>query len=452
MDRDFQRDWFDKKVAVVGLGISNRALIRFLKKAGAHISGRDLKTSSEMEALDIDLVLGSDYLRDLTLYDSVMVSPGIPKDLPELQEITDLGRLESEIGLVFRYSRGAIYAVTGSSGKTTTTSLVGEMLTTAGIPNYVGGNIGTPLIDRVEEIKPDDRVVLELSSFQLESIKQSPHGAVITNIAENHLDFHHTMPNYIKAKENIYRYQKPTDFIILNYDDPITRAMAAKVQSEVFFFSLRSEVPSGTYLDGNNLVYSDQDERVIFGQRSKLVLPGEHNVANYLAAALLSYKAGADWQAIRQVGESFSGVPHRLEFVAEVAGVRYYNDSIATTPDRSMAALRSFTEPIILIAGGSDKGLSYAEFGQAIKDKVKHLILLGNTAPKIRAAVLDAGGVSFDEVEDLPEAVALGAKMACPGDIVLLSPASASFDHYTNFMERGMHFSKLVSELKEDKK
>lgn len=457
MRKEIQSDWAGKRVAVIGLGISNMALIRFLKEAGAQISGRDHKTHgelgerlTELESLGVDLLLGPQYLSGLMDFDVVVVSPGVPKDLPELQAVDALGRLESEIGLVFRYSRAPIYAVTGSSGKTTTTSLVGEMLKTSGIKVRVGGNIGNPLIGELEDIDSDVNIVLELSSFQLEGLKQSPRGALITNIAQNHLDVHHTMENYISAKENIYRYQQPDDFLVLNYDDPVTRAMAKKAPGRVFYFSLTTPVTPGAYVRGDDLVYSDETGEIIFGQCSELALPGRHNVANFLAATLLSHQAGASLEASRQVGETFAGVPHRLEFVGEVNGMRFYNDSIATTPDRTMAALESFKEPLILIAGGSDKQLSYAELGHAIQGRVKHLILLGTTAPKIRRAVEDAGGVLLDEVEDLGDAVALAYKIGAPGDVVLLSPASASFDQYPNFKARGKHFRDLVASLSKE--
>lgn len=454
MRRDIQKDWSEKRVAVIGLGVSNLALIRFLQKAGAHLSGRDRKTGAELgerlqelESLGIELILGPQYLRDLKDFDAVVVSPGVPKDIPELRALDELALLESEIGLVFRYSLGPIYGVTGSSGKTTTTSLAGEILRESGMPTYVGGNIGRPLIGEIEQIRPEDRVLLELSSFQLEGLRQSPRGALITNIAQNHLDVHHTMESYIRAKQNIYRYQHPRDFLVLNYDDPVTRGMAFDAPGEVYFFSLISKVPRGAYLAGNDLIYIDGVGQFAFAKRSELALPGQHNVANFLAAAILSYVAGASFDAIRKVGTNFAGVPHRLEFIAEIQGVRYYNDSIATTPDRTLAALHSFTAPLILIAGGSDKQLSFVELGRAIQGRVKHLILLGSTAPKIRQAVLDAGGVSLDEVENLGEAITLASKLGESGDVVLLSPASASYDQYANFMARGTHFRDLVANL-----
>ncbi len=454
MQREFLKDWSGKKVAVIGLGVSNIALIQFLKQAGAQLSGRDHKTKNELgdrfqelEQLDIELVLGANYLRDLTAFDWVVVSPGVPKDLPELAAIEKLGRLESEIGLVFRYSKAPIYGITGSSGKTTTTSLVGEILKTSGLSTYVGGNIGMPLIGEIEAIDSEDHVLLELSSFQLEIMEQSPHGAMITNIAQNHLDVHHTMENYVRAKQNIYLHQNSHDFVVLNYDGPTTRAMAQDAPGRVFFFSLKEKVNPGAYLKGDNLVYCDQNGEFTFAKRSDLVLPGEHNVANFLAAAVFSHVAGAGWQAVAEVGRSFAGVPHRLELVRELNGVSYYNDSIATTPERTMAALRSFAAPMILIAGGSDKQLSYAELGQNICRSVKYLILLGTTAPKIRQEVEKAGGIPLAVVEDLREAVLLAKELGEPGDVVVLSPASASYDQYSNFIARGAHFRELVQSL-----
>ncbi|HHT90425.1 MAG: UDP-N-acetylmuramoyl-L-alanine--D-glutamate ligase [Bacillota bacterium] len=455
MDTQFGRDWSGRRVAVIGLGISNVALIRFLKRAGAELSGRDQKQGhefgeglDELESLGIELILGSHYLQGLQSFDTVVVSPGVPKHLPELQQAARLGRLESEIGLVFRYSRAPIYGITGSSGKTTTTSLVAEMLKRSGLSTYVGGNIGRPLILELEQIGPQDHVLLELSSFQLEGLDQSPHGALITNIAQNHLDVHHTMDNYIRAKQNIYRHQGQQDFLVLNYDDPLTRAMAAEARGRVYFFSLVSKVNPGVYLDGDDLIYLDQGSRLAFARRSELVLPGRHNAANFLAAALFSQLSGANWQAIAEVGRTFAGVAHRLELVDEVQGVRYYNDSIATTPDRTIAALQAFEAPIILIAGGSDKKLSFTQLGEVICSRVKHLILLGVTGPKIRQAVGEAGGVPFTVVEDLGEALTVARGRGEAGDIVLLSPASASYDQYANFMARGEHFRALVQNLK----
>jgi len=454
MQQRIKEEWQGKKVAVIGLGVSNTALIRFLKEAGAQISGRDQKTGpqlggrlAELEALDVELVLGPGYLEDLDQFDAVFVSPGVPKHLPQLQEAARRRPLESEISLFFRYCPAPIYGITGSSGKTTTTTLAWEIMRASGLKAVIGGNIGNPLIEELPRLSPEHKVVLELSSFQLEDLPASPHGALITNLAENHLDVHGTMENYIAAKRNIYLHQGPGDFLVLNFDDPVTRAMGKEASGKVFFFSMENKVRDGAYLKGAELVYVQDGEEEPILRRSELQLRGEHNAANFLAAAVLSRAAGAGLRAAAEVGRTFQGVPHRLEFVAEYGGVRYYNDSIATTPQRTLAALQSFSEPIILIAGGYDKQLSFAPLAEGVHRRVKHLVLLGATAPKIREAVLALGDFSLEVVENLEQAVAAAKNKAKPGDCVLLSPACASYDQYADFMERGAHFRKLVHEL-----
>jgi UDP-N-acetylmuramoylalanine--D-glutamate ligase len=456
MDERIRDDWQGKRVAVIGLGISNTALIKFLAEAGAEISARDQKTRAELgeglqalESLGVELILGPAYLDGLDQYDAVFVSPGVPKNLPQLHKAAQRRRLESEISLFFRYSRAPIYGITGSSGKTTTTSLAFEIMRSAGLRAVMGGNIGNPLITELHNLGPQDKVVLELSSFQLENLEASPQGAVITNIAENHLDVHGTMENYISAKQNIYRHQAPEDFLVLNYDDPITRAMAKEARGKVFFFSMENRVRDGAYLKGGDLIYVREGQEELILPRGELLLPGDHNAANFLAAAVLSRAVGASLEAAAQVGRTFQGVPHRLELVAERGGVRYYNDSIATTPQRTLAALKALSGPIILIAGGYDKQLSFAPLAEGVHRKVKHLILLGAAAPKIRQAVLALGDFPLQVVENLGQAVAAAQEQAEPGDCVLLSPACASYDQYADFTERGAHFRKLVYELSE---
>lgn len=458
MQARIKEEWQGKKVAVIGLGISNIALIKFLKAAGAQISARDQKGAAqlgerlqELQGLGVELILGPEYLAGLEEYDAVVVSPGVPKNIPQLREAAQRKPLESEIGLFFRYCPAPIYGITGSSGKTTTTTLVGEILRTAGFHTFVGGNIGNPLIAELPRLEPGDKVVLELSSFQLEDLKASPRGAVLTNIAENHLDVHGSMESYIDAKKNIYRHQGPEDFLVLNYDDPTTRAMGKEAPGKVFYFSMENKVRDGAYLRGQDLVYVREGEETVVLRREALKLRGAHNAANFLAATVLSVAAGATLQAAAEVGRSFQGVPHRLEFVAEHAGVRYYNDSIATTPQRTLAALNSFAEPIILIAGGYDKKLSFAPLAEAVHKRVKHLVLLGATAQQIRQAVLALGGFPLQVVENLEQAVAAAREAAEPGDCVLLSPACASYDQYADFTERGAHFRRLVHQLTDRK-
>lgn len=450
------KTWSGKKVALIGLGVSNLALVDILRDLGADLSGRDRQTPEqlgeryiELKNLGIDLVLGSDYLKNLEDFDYVMLSPGIPKYLPELRQLKDTGKLSSEIALLFANSPTPIYGITGSSGKTTTTSLVGEILQESGIAVRVGGNIGNPLITELRETEGEDCLLLELSSFQLDGLTASPHGALLTNLTENHLDLHLTMENYISAKQNIYRHQKPADFLVLNFDDPLTEKLAQESVGKVYYFSLKAPVYPGAYLQGNDLIYEDELGKVIFATKKRLSLPGEHNVANFLGAAVFSHLIGASWEAIRQVGENFRGVPHRLEFAGELQGVKYYNDSIATTPHRTEAALKAFDNPIVLIAGGSDKNLSFEGLASCIRAKVKRLILSGATAPKIKEAVLAHGDFPITEVANLKEAVTLAGSLASSGDVVLLSPACASFDQYRNYVARGDHFRELVQSLKD---
>lgn len=447
-------NWSGKKVALIGMGVSNFALVEILQELGATLSGRDRQTADQLgeryeklQALGIELILGTEYLKDLKDFDVVMLSPGIPKHLPELEQPKADGKLSSEIALVFANAPTPIYGITGSSGKTTTTSLVGEMLKENAIPVQIGGNIGNPVISELGKLDSADCLLLELSSFQLDGLASSPRGALLTNLSENHLDLHLTMDNYIAAKQNIYRHQKPEDFLVLNYDDPLTAKMAQEAVGRVYYFSLQRPVYPGAYLADDDLIYHDEFGKVTFAHKSKLSLPGDHNVANFLAAATFSHLIGASWEAIRKVGENFVGVPHRLEFVGERGGAKYYNDSIATTPHRTEAALRAFEAPIILLAGGSDKNLSYDKLGASIHSKVKRLILFGATAPKIREAVLTLGSFPIDEVQNLQEALVLAGTLASPGDVVLLSPACASFDQYPNYVARGNHFRELVQNL-----
>ncbi|NLM25894.1 MAG: UDP-N-acetylmuramoyl-L-alanine--D-glutamate ligase [Firmicutes bacterium] len=453
-------EWQGKNCAVVGLGVSNIPVIRFLLQHGAKVTGRDSKTADELgeryqilQELGIHCLLGHDYLQGLTDYDYIFLTPGIPKHLPEIQEVIAKGKVLSEIELVLSYAKAPVFAITGSSGKTTTTTLVGKMLEASGVDCYVGGNIGQPLIEKVVDIPAEAIIVLELSSFQLELLKQSPDGALITNISENHLDIHLTMDNYIRAKKQIYLHQSPEQVLVLNYDDPLAEEMAEEAASQVYYFSMNEQVAQGTYLENDVLYYTDQAGKVEIIHRSEIGLIGEHNVANMLAAALFAHLAGASWEAIRQVAREFTGVPHRLEKVAVLDGVTYYNDSIATSPSRAIAGLKAFSAPLILIAGGYDKQLSFDELAKEISQRVKDLILIGETGPKIKKAMEDLakeqGRITtvLHETDTLAQAVKLASRLAKPGDVVLLSPASASFDMYPSFVARGEHFRHLVREL-----
>lgn len=453
-------NWQNQKCAVVGLGVSNIPVIRFLLDQGAQVTGRDSKTEIELgeryqilQELGVKCILGAGYLDGLEQYDYVFLTPGIPKHLPEFAAIKQQGNILSETALVLAYAKAPVYAITGSSGKTTTTTLVGEMLQASGIPTYVGGNIGKPLIEQILEIPPEARIILELSSFQLELLEQSPLGALVTNISENHLDIHLNMANYIQAKKQIYRHQTREQVLVLNYDDPLSVEMAEEAKSKIYYFSMKEPVPKGTYLADGVLYFTDRSGKVEIVRRDQIGLIGEHNVANMLAAALFAHLAGATWDAIRKVAQEFTGVSHRLEKVATIDGVAYYNDSIATSPSRAIAGLKSFSTPIILIAGGYDKQLSFHQLAPVIKEKVKDLILIGETAPKIKQAMkeldMEQGSAftAIHQANDLTEAVLLARGKAEPGDVVLLSPASASFDMYPSFVARGEDFRRIVSEI-----
>lgn len=446
--------------AVVGLGISNVPVVRFLRSLGASVTACDRKsarelgtTYQELEALGVGFQLGSTYLEDLTRFDLIVKTPGMRPDIPQIQAAVSNGAvLTSEIQLVFDLCPCKIIAVTGSDGKTTTTSLVAAMMQASGKTTHLGGNIGTPLIEEVLDYSADDLVVLELSSFQLMPMKQSPEYAVITNISPNHLDVHKSYGEYKNAKCNIFRYQDRNGVAVLNYDNRETSALADVVPGQAWFFSRQRELERGAFLADDTLYVADGNTVFPVCRKEEIKLLGEHNIENILAAALVSHLAGADSAAIAQVAASFKGVEHRLEFVREVNGIAFYNDSIASSPTRAIAGVRSFARPIVLIAGGSDKKVPFDRFAEEIVGKVKALVLLGATADKIMAAVEQVqkqNGKSLPvvRVDSLGEAVLRSYQLASPGDVVLLSPACASFDMFKNFEARGRQFKELVNSL-----
>jgi UDP-N-acetylmuramoylalanine--D-glutamate ligase len=442
----------DKKVAVLGLGVSNRPLVRLLAEHGIAVTGCD-KTEQpdasllELESLGAALHLGADYLENIQA-DVVFRTPGMRPDIPALERLRAEGaRVTSEMAAFFEVCPCPIIAVTGSDGKTTTTTLISELLRQAGKTVWVGGNIGHPLLAEADRIQPDDVAVLELSSFQLMDMTASPHVAVVTNLAPNHLDIHRDMDEYVAAKKNIFLHQKPGDVLVLNADNAITASFAPEAAGEVRTFSRQSQPQHGVYLlDG--VIYRDGQPVLT---QSDILLPGLHNVENYMAA-ICAVEGMASDDDIRTVARSFAGVEHRIELVREKDGVKFYNDSIASSPSRTIAGLRSFDQKVILIAGGYDKHIPYDVLGPEIVEHVKTLVLTGATAPKIKAAVeasdsFQLGHPAILEEDDFAQAVSKAAAVAQRGDIVILSPASASFDHFRNFMERGDTFKELVRAL-----
>ena len=446
-----------KRVLVLGLGVSNRPLVRLLLRYGIEVSCCD-KTPREkldpelleLEARGAKLHLGEHYLEGLS-GDVVFRTPGLHPDTPQIRALRESGaRISSEMEAFFELCPGQIIAVTGSDGKTTTSTLISELLKKQGFRVWLGGNIGTPLLDRADEIRPEDFVVLELSSFQLMYFPYSPSTAVITNLSPNHLDIHKDMEECTRAKENIYLHQTAQDVLILNRDNEITHSFAAKARGQVLEFSRLTEPERGVFLhDGAIWRKGERVEKLL--EQSDILLPGIHNVENYMAA-ILAVGDRVTAETIRALARSFGGVEHRIELVREKDGVRYYNDSIASSPTRTIAGLRSFRQKVILIAGGYDKHVPFEPLGPEIVEHVKTLILSGATAPKIEAAVRSApnytpGSPEILREEDFYEAIRLSSRVAEPGDVVILSPAGPAFDKFKNFMVRGQEFKKTVRSL-----
>ena len=440
----------DKKIAVLGLGVSNRPLVRLLLDFGCNVTGCD-KTPREKldgEVLELEkagctLHVGENYL-DGVEADVVFRTPGMHPANPAIQALVSRGaQVTSEMEVFFEVCPCTILAVTGSDGKTTTTTLVSEMLKAEGKTVWLGGNIGTPLLPLVRQMQPSDFAVVELSSFQLMDMKRSPARAVITNLAPNHLDIHKDMAEYVQAKTNIFRYQDESGILILNADNPITAAFRGN--GKTLFFSRQKEADV-CLVDG---VICRHGEKVL--KASEILIPGVHNVENYMAAIAMVDGLVSD-ETIRQVARTFGGVEHRIELVRVKDGVRFYNDSIASSPSRTIAGLRSFPEKVILIAGGYDKHIPYDVLGPEICAHVKKLFLGGATGEKIRQAVIscpeyDPKALEITDCGSFEPAVRAAAAAAKAGDVVLMSPASAAFDQFKNFMVRGDFYKKLVKEL-----
>jgi len=445
-----------KNITIVGIGVSNRPLIEKMLDAGLAVTACDRRGREafgglieELEAKGLKAQLGCDYLKHLEGADVIFRTPGMRPDLPELLEAIEHGaQLTSEMEVFFDLCPCRIIAVTGSDGKTTTTTIVAGLLKAAGYRVFVGGNIGHPLLCEVDEIHPDDIVVLELSSFQLMTMKQSPEIAVITNLAPNHLDVHKDMAEYVAAKCNIFTYQDCEDKLVLNADNEITAALAEQAKGEVVMFSRRKAAEvclkgRDIFCNGRNVLRLDD-----------ILIPGVHNWENYMAA-IAAVDGLVSEDVIQSFARQFGGVAHRIELVRVRKGVYYYNDSIASSPSRTIAGLRSFAQKVILIAGGYDKKIPYDVLGPEITEHVKLLILTGDTAEKIRNATVSSpdyrqGVPEILMCKDLGEAVAAASEAAVEGDVVLLSPASASFDRFKNFEERGNYFKSLVLDLPEE--
>ncbi|HBY97784.1 MAG: UDP-N-acetylmuramoyl-L-alanine--D-glutamate ligase [Ardenticatenaceae bacterium] len=476
----------DRRVTIIGMAREGTALARFLARGGAKVTVSDTRGIAELAdeigqlaGLPIQCVLRG-HPPDILNTDVVFVSPGVPREVPILRQAAARGLpLSSETELLFDLCPAPIIGITGSSGKTTTTTLIGGMLKTDRRRRvWVGGNIGKPLIEDVAGMRPDDWVALELSSFQLEHLRRSPHIAVLTNVRPNHLDRHSSYEAYKEAKSHILRFQSADDVAVLNWDDPESRDFAALTQGRVRWFSHRERLPEGTFVDDHGaIIVQHGGETLRICSVEQVALPGSHNLENLLAAVSVAAAVGISPAAVARVATSFRGVEHRLELVREHRGVRWINDSIATSPDRTIAALHAFStagEPqtgparggmvqveectgqrIVLLAGGRDKHLPMDEMAREIMTHVKHLVLFGESAPVIQQAIESARAqangsgraVALTVCRTLEEAVAVADEVAESGDIVLLSPSGTSFDVFKDFESRGQRFKELVRAL-----
>jgi len=444
---------FGKKIAILGFGIEGQSLVNFLLGKNNKIVVFDQKDRGELKGIQtfekkgISFVLGKDYFKKgLKDFDFVFRSPLFKLSLPEIKEAKQAGVVvSSATKLFFDSCKGRIIGVTGSKGKGTTSTLVYNILKEQGFKVFLGGNIGKPILSLLPKLKETSWVVLELSSFQLQDLKKSPHIAVVLFITPEHLDYHETFNEYVKAKENIVIHQGKNDYAVINADNKDSLSFSKNTRAKKFFFSKVKEV-KGSYVKGKEIFFKD----VLIGEIDDLKLIGRHNLENVCAAITASFLAKAGLPAIKKAVFSFSGLEHRLEKVRSYKGINFYNDSFSTMPDASIAAIRSFKKPLILIAGGSEKNADFTNLGEEIvKSKVKSLILIGQTAKKIKESTLKAGfkGKIIEGLRNMEEIISLVFKEAEAGDTVLLSPGCASFGMFKDYKDRGKQFKKYVKAL-----
>ncbi|MCG9968081.1 UDP-N-acetylmuramoyl-L-alanine--D-glutamate ligase [Pelotomaculum terephthalicicum JT] len=447
----------DKKALVVGAGKSGLAVSRFLLKKGAVVVLTDASNPvdqdnqlAELAAEGVELSLGRYPEVRKGSFDLVVMSPGVPLTVePALSAMNNGITVTGELELAYHFTAAPIVAITGTNGKTTTTALLGSIFQDAGISTLVGGNIGLPLVTEVEKYCSRDVVVAEVSSFQLETTRAfKPKVGVVLNITPDHLDRHGNMDNYIAAKARIFTNQKPGDFIVLNYDDPLTAALGNKSRGDTVYFSRRVELAKGVFVSEGKIAASLDGQAEIICGVDDLKMPGAHNLENALAAVAAAKVMGVNSASLASTLKNFKGVSHRLEFVAEINGVRYVNDSKGTNPDASIKALEAYDKPIVLIAGGKNKGSDFNELAEKIKEKVRVLVVLGQSAGLIADAARTRKFENILAAAGFKEAVMMASQAARPGDIVLLSPACASWDMFNNFEERGDLFKEIVFSLK----
>lgn len=444
-----------KNVAVIGIGVSNIPLINFLVKLGAEVTAFDMKEenelgkiASEFKSKGVKLELGKGYLEKLTGFEVVFKTPSMRIDCEALVRAKNEGAyITSEMEEFVKYCKGKIYGVTGSDGKTTTTTIISKLLEAQGYKTWVGGNIGTPLFSNIEEINADDMVVLELSSFQLMTMDSPIDVAVVTNLAPNHLDMHKDMQEYIDAKKNIFLYQNEDNVLVLNRENEITYGFEKEAKGHVREFSSKRVITNGSYYKDGTLYLEGKE----VCKKNDIVIKGMHNVENYLAA-FIATKDDVEIETMKKVAETFAGVEHRCELVREIDGVKYYNDSIASSPTRTLAGLFAFEKKVILIAGGYDKHIPFEPLAEQGYPFIKEIILMGDTRYLIKEAfdkLKDEKGIEVPSimVNSLEEAVIKAKEIAKEGDIITLSPACASFDMFPNFAVRGNKFKEIVNNI-----
>ena len=448
----------NKNILLVGLAKTGISTIKHLNKLGAKVVVNDIKDKDKLKGIldelsdlnNVEYILGY-HPENVDDIDMAVVSPGVPLDLPFILKLKSKNiEIIGEVELAYRLSQNPMFiGITGTNGKTTTTSLVGEIFKKANIDTYIVGNIGNPVIDTVDTANKNSVLVTELSSFQLESIDTfKPHVSAILNFTEDHLNRHHTMEAYMEAKARIFKNQDEKDFCILNYDNEDVKSLSDNVEAKKIFFSRKKSLDCGIYLDEDNNIIINIDKEIKLLNKDELSLPGNHNLENCMAAAAIAYVSNIDIDVIREVLKTFAGVEHRQEFVRNLNGIMFVNDSKATNPDSSIKAIESYNRPIVLIAGGMDKQSSFDEFLDVAKENVYALVLLGETAQRIKECAQNKGFNNIRIVKDMKEAVNASYQIAKDGDVVLLSPACASWDMYKSFEVRGIDFKDNVHNLK----
>lgn len=447
----------DKNILILGLAVSGVSTAKALQKLGANIIVTDMKNKDELKEqleelrnINIKYVLGSNDI-DLDNIHIIVKSPGIPMDIPLIVKAKHNNiEVITDIELAYRISKNKIIAITGTNGKTTTTALTGELIKNNGSECHVTGNIGVGILWEAINAPEDDLFVIEASSFQLESTKYfRPKISVITNITPDHLNWHKTFDNYIESKKKVYKNQQKDDYTILNYDDLILREIGKDIKSNLIFFSANNKLEKGIYVDNNQIIINNGEEVFNVMDSREIRIPGKHNLENALAVVSIGWALGIKTEIIRKTLMEFEGVEHRIEYVDNISGVSFYNDSKGTNPDASIKAIQALVKPIILIAGGMDKGTGFEEFIDSFEDKIKALVLLGETSEKIKETAINKGFSNIYIVESIREAVNKSFDLAVPGDNVLLSPACASWDMFKSYEERGRMFKQAVKSLRE---